>query len=108
MCVTCADDVATDIEPVMSWSNEQVARVDEMIRLEGLERHRLMPKKYPICTRCERVFHAAETEPMYHGQCLFCGVNRLERLFFKLWKARGRKARRKAIRRIQRFARTGR
>jgi hypothetical protein len=109
MCVTCVDE-STDLEVLDTEpiSRERIAKLDAILRREGLERHRLEPATYPICPRCERAFHATESEPMYNGQCMMCGLNFLERLYWKLWKSSGRKARRRALKRLERFARTGR
>jgi hypothetical protein len=107
MCVTCVDE-SVDLQLSERATPERMKAIEATVRLESLERHRLTPEKFPICERCNRVYCASETEPMYNGQCLYCGLNRLEKLFFRLWKARGRKAEKKALRRLRRFARTGR
>jgi hypothetical protein len=107
MCVECMEqtEVATIEEP--TTSPELPREVDIAIRLKGLQRHLADPESWPVCTRCEFVHPAGETHAMYNGQCLMCGLNRLEKLYYRLWKARTRKAERKALRALRRFARKG-
>jgi hypothetical protein len=83
MCVECMEqtEVTTIEEPAVSPA--RLREIDMKIRLKGLERHLLDPETYPVCTRCERAHCASETHDMYNGQCLYCGLNRLEKLLHR-------------------------
>ena len=118
MCQTCEADLVTvagdetasgpgELIPARPEKAE-VKRIRRLVLAEALERNRLRPKPWPICPSCERVVCRSETHAMYGDQCLCCGINKLEKLFFRLWKARGRRARKAALRRIGRLARSAR
>jgi hypothetical protein len=85
-----------------------VKKVRKRIRLEVLERNARLPVPLPICDQCGRPSHPEESHEMYGRMCLMCGINVLERLFFRLYRARGRKARQKALRKIASLARSAR
>ncbi len=89
MCSTCAD----------------VKRIGRLVHARALEKNRLRPEPFPVCEHCETVVHPDDVHEMYGRRCLTCGVSKLEKLFFRLWSARGRRARRRALRRIARLAR---
>jgi hypothetical protein len=109
MCV-CVDE-ATDRDTAAELAavpRSRIQEVNEMILRDTLEENRRRPEPWPICADCGRPVHPQDREDIYPRNCSLCGLNRLERLFWKLSKARGRKARKKATRRLVRFARTGR
>jgi hypothetical protein len=107
MCVTCVDDVQAEPVPAVSLSRAQKAELMKRIRFKALERNRLRPEPFPICIRCEMPIDPGEADDIYRRQCVTCGLNKLEQLYCRLTEARGRKARKKATRRLVRFARTG-
>jgi hypothetical protein len=111
MCVVCVDTEAEtelELEPTSTWSPKQLARVADKVRIESLETNRRRLDPWPICESCEGPIHPTERETIYPREHSNCGLGHLERLFWKLVKARGRRRRRHALKRIARFARTGR
>jgi hypothetical protein len=104
MCGTC---IETDLEPAATWTRAQIAEVTKRIRVETLQRNRMRPEPWPICIRCEMPVNPTEADDIYRRQCVTCGLNKLEQLFRRLTEARGRRRRRRALKRIARFAKTG-
>ena len=115
MCQTCEIDLVTiesdenasgpgELIPPRP-SKAQVKAMVKQVHAEALERNRLRAEPWPICSGCDRVVCVSETHEMYGGLCLCCGINRLEKLFFRLWRARTRRGRRKALKCIARLAR---
>jgi hypothetical protein len=108
MCVTCVEDVETTPPPAATYSRGRLAELHAQVRVEALETNRQRPRPWPICLDCGGPIHKADRFELYPQRHSNCGLNRLERLFGKLMKARGRRRRRRAVKRLLRFARTGR
>jgi hypothetical protein len=68
---------------------------------------RLQPH-WPICFGCSFPFHPQESDPLYGGRCLSCGINAIEQAFRRLVEARTAAERRAALKRILRLARQAR
>jgi hypothetical protein len=103
MCVTCID-VETEVDE-LTGSPERRAKVDAVVRREALERLRRDPDLYRKCTECKRICCASEMQDWLPDLCCGCGLDMLERLFVELWESRGRKAEKKALRRLKKLAR---
>jgi transposase-like protein len=54
----------------------------------------------PICRSCNRPFDREDRDPFDKHVCTTCGINRLEKAVRRLFQARGKKARKRALRRL--------
>jgi hypothetical protein len=85
-----------------------IETVRGIVRRESLERNRLLPEPWPICSECGGPIPPDDLEEIYPFEHSTCGINHLERLFFEIASACSRKKQRAALRRLGRYARTGR
>ena len=63
------------------------------------------PHPWPLCPECDGILDWRETHPLLPHVCGVCGLDRIEELLKALALARGKKARKKALKAIDRLAR---
>jgi hypothetical protein len=62
------------------------------------------PDPMPICRGCGLPFDRRDADPIDRRYCTSCGVGRMEKAVRRLFKAKGRKARKRALRRLMSIA----
>jgi hypothetical protein len=79
----------------------------EPVRLSRDEVYRLIrennaqrPVSHPVCRQCELPFHPEDADVFDARLCVTCGWRRLENRALDLVYAKGRKARKRALRRL--------
>jgi hypothetical protein len=72
----------------------------EQLRGEWLAWNAAQPDPLPVCRYCGYPFLRRDRDPFDHRVCMTCGAARTEDAVRRLFKAKGRKAREKALRRL--------
>jgi hypothetical protein len=109
MCMTCTEpatdrrlgrvllDPAPEAPPVR-W------RTPEELHADFLRWNAAQPNPLPICPACDVPCDLAESHPLLPTICGLCGTQRIDDLVMNLACARGKKARKKAAKRLRKLA----
>lgn len=109
MCMTCdpvADrrpsGIAIDPNPrlLSSLTEEEL----ELRHRQWLEINAALPTPLPVCRVCDMPYGLKDGSPLFKRTCDCCAGGILEEMTFDFIYAKGRKARKKAARRLRRLA----
>jgi hypothetical protein len=97
VCVTVNQTVTVTREPEAPPVPPMTLREmqDAYLRWNARKRH-----PHPLCRLCGMPFAPDDADPFDKHVCCTCGVNRLEKAARRLFRAKGKKARKKALKRL--------
>lgn len=115
MCVNCMTNTAalpetgplrlTETEAAILAEKTDRFPTREQIKADFLAWNAARPHPWPLCPECDGIMDTRETHPLLPDICGGCSANVIDKLLMKLAFAKGKKARKKALRRIERLAR---
>ncbi len=74
------------------------------IRAEFLDWNAEQPNPWPLCPFCDAPFDLAESHPLFPTLCLLCGTQTIDDVVMNLARAKGKKARKRALKAIKALA----
>lgn len=101
MCVTVNQSVVISREPeAPPVPLPPLRELNEMYKRWNARKAR----PHPVCRECGMPYDPGDCDAFDKRTCVTCGINRLEKACRRLFRAKGKKARAKALRRLMSLA----
>lgn len=104
-CLALPERKPLDEMPIEEIRAEIAAKTPEQRHAEFLEWNAGLPTPHPLCPGCDLILDRRESHPLFPDLCECCGPTRALNLIVDIIYARSKKARRLALKRLDRLAR---